>query len=51
MKPNKQTNWWKSGDVIKITATHWKTFLMGFRLGRILGFHSKEQIKSLQEKK
>ena len=26
------------GDVIKITASHWKTFLTGFAIGRIVGF-------------
>jgi len=28
----------KKDEVIKITANHWKTFLLGFRLGRIFGF-------------
>ena len=26
------------GDVIKITASHWKTFMAGFAIGRFVGF-------------
>jgi len=35
-KPTNQ-NWWEGKDTFKITATHWKTFLIGIKLGRILG--------------
>jgi phosphomannomutase len=28
----------KKDKVIKITASHWKTFLLGIKVGKILGF-------------
>ena len=34
----KKKEWWKGKDVIKITANHWRTLLMGIKIGRLIGF-------------
>lgn len=36
--PKQNKKWWRGKDVIKITANHWRTFLLGFRMGQILHF-------------
>jgi hypothetical protein len=38
MKKSKQKEWWKGKNTLTITATHWKTFMLGFKLGRVFGF-------------